>query len=186
MVLRRDCLKYGLAASVAAALFEPDEVAAGQFLPIPLRELVRTSSQVWLGMPVEKHSEWLDTPIGRLIVTLTRVSCEHELVAGQSHAGELWVQTLGGAVGKTGQLVHGEAKLSLGERCVLFLSRPTDRHVVNGMAQGHYAIRMSKGVERLIASPGAGVMRARPDSAVAALANRELGAAVSRIQGEAQ
>ena len=182
-MLRRECLKFGLVAS-AAALFEGREAEASQFVPLSLGELVKTSAQIWLGMPLESHAEWVDTAIGRLIVTHTRVGCEREVVPGQSHPGELWVQTLGGTIGKTGQLIHGEARLGLGQRCLVFLAHPGERHVVNGMAQGHYAIRAAQGIERLELSPEAKPLRARKQSAAAWLADRELGAALARIAGE--
>jgi hypothetical protein len=182
-MLRRECLKYGLVAS-AAAMVGSRRAEAGQFVAVALPELVKTSVQIWLGTPLESHAEWLDSPLGRLIVTHTRVGCEREVVRGERHPGELWVQTLGGSIGKVGQLVHGEARLALGQRCLLFLARPGERHVVNAMAQGHYAIHARDGVERLRLSPDAASLRARRHSAAAWLSDRELSAALSRIQGE--
>ena len=183
-MLRRQCLKFGLVASLIP-LLEARQAEAGQFVPIPLRELVKSSARIWLATPVERHCEWVESPVGRLIVTHTRVACDHDVVPGEPRAGELWVQTLGGTVGKTGQLVHGEARLRVGERCLLFVAKPGERHVVNGMAQGHYAVRSIGGVQRLKLSPAAEPLRARARSAAAVLADLELDAAFARIRGEA-
>lgn len=179
-MLRRDCLRLGLVAS-ATALFDSNAAEASQFLPVPLPELVRTSERIWVGVPLEKRAEWIDSPLGRLIVTYTRVGRDRDLLESGG-SGELWVRTLGGSIGKVGQLVPGEARLALGQRCLVFLSRPADYHVVNAMAQGHYAIRASSGVPVLEASDDALPARARRDSAVSLLAGQELERGVERIR----
>jgi hypothetical protein len=185
MFSRRDCLKLGLGVS-ASSLLGANAVFASQFVPIPFAELVRTSSRIWLALPLESQSEWIETRVGKLIVTHTRVACEDEVMAGSGHASELWVRTLGGSIGKLGQLVPGEAKLRVGERCVVFLSRPSAHHAVNGMAQGHYALRREARIERLSANVEALSARAAKGSAVSMLADRELNEALSRIKSEAR
>lgn len=179
-MLRRDCLKLGLVASTAA-LLETNAAEASQFLPVPLPELVRTSERIWVGLPLEKHAEWIDSPLGRLIVTYTRVGRDRDVLESGGPA-ELWVRTLGGSIGKVGQLVPGEAKLALGQRCLVFLARPADYHVVNAMAQGHYAIRANRGVPLLEASDEAAPARSRRDSAVSLLTGQELERGVERIR----
>jgi hypothetical protein len=182
-MFRRECLRLGLLAG--AALCGARRAGASQFVAVSLTELVRSSHHVWVGVPTESHAEWIETPVGKLIVTHTRVGCEREVLRGPGHAGELWVRTLGGSIGKLGQLVPGEARLALGERCLLFLARFEDRHVVNAMAQGHYPIRRVSGVERLSANGEALRARARRGSAVSLMVDRELSSAVSLIENEA-
>lgn len=183
-MLRRDCLKLGFCAS-GAALLGARAASASQFVPVPLADLVRSSQQIWLGVPRESHSQWLETSAGKLIVTYSRISCDHEVVPGRPHGGELWVRTLGGSIGKLGQLVPGEARLALGERCLVFLARFDDQHVVNAMAQGHYPILAASGVQRLRCSEDASKLRARRGSAVSLLAERELSEALSLVRREA-
>ncbi len=179
-MLRRDCLRFGLIAP-AAVLLGATAARASQFLPVPLAELVRTSERIWVGVPLEKHAEWIDSPVGRLIVTYTRVARDRDVLDSGGSA-ELWVRTLGGSIGKIGQLVPGEARLALGERCLVFLSRASDHHLVNAMAQGHYALRANRGVPLLQASDEALPARSRRDSAVSLLTGQELERGVERIR----
>jgi hypothetical protein len=64
----------------------------------------------------------------------------------------------------------------------VFLARPADYHVVNAMAQGHYAIRANRGVPWLEASDEAAPARSRRDSAVSLLTGQELERGVERIR----
>jgi len=177
-MLRRDCLKLGLA---VPALLAANAAQASQFLPVSLAELVRSSERIWVGLPLEKHAEWTDGPLGRLIVTYTRVACDRDVLESSGPT-ELWVRTLGGSIGKVGQFVPGEAKLSLGRRCLVFLSRPAEYHAVNAMAQGHYAIRPRDGVPLLEPSEHALPARSRRDSAVARLMGQPLDRGVEHIR----
>lgn len=179
-MLRRDCLRLGLVAP-AAALLGARAAEASQFLPVPLPELVQTSDRIWVGVPLEKRAEWIDSPLGRLIVTYTRLGRDRDVLDSGGSA-ELWVRTLGGSIGKVGQLVPGEARLALGERCLVFLSQPAGHHLINARAQGHYAIRANRGVPLLQASDEALPARAHRESAVALLAGQELERGVERIR----
>jgi hypothetical protein len=183
-MFRRECLKLGFCAS-AAAFLGPAPASASQFVPVPLGDLVRSSQQIWLGVPRESHAEWLETRAGRVIVSHTRVTCDSEVVPGQAHRGELWVRTLGGTIGKVGQLVPGEARLALGERCLVFLAGFVGTHLVTALGLGHYPISAARGRSRLRCSDEISKLGARRGSAVSLLADRELSSALSLIKREA-
>src|SRR5690606_13537166 len=94
---------------------------------------------VLLGEAVESYSQWETVGQRRRIVTFTRVLVA-EGVLGNPEL-EVLVQTLGGRVGKIGQIVHGEAVLKLRERSLLFLQDSSEGITrVTAMAQGHYRL----------------------------------------------
>jgi hypothetical protein len=128
---------------------------------LTLDELVGISTYVVVATAGERRSVWEDLPSGRRIVTYTRLAVERA-VAGAPGA-ELWVRTLGGAVGKIGQAVPGEAQLATGSRSLLFLYETNGVVVVAAMAQGHYPIVADdKGVARLVPSPDIGMLVTSP------------------------
>ncbi|MFO7181013.1 MAG: hypothetical protein DIU78_020095 [Pseudomonadota bacterium] len=175
---------FGLAAGAAlSVVFGTDEAHAAQVLPIPLSELVAESAQIWVATPLESHAEWVEESTGRYIVTWTRVRCDGPIVEREAHDGELFVRTLGGTIGRVGQLAPGEARLALNEPCLVFLRKRRTGHVVAGMAQGHFALgRDEAGVLRLRASASVARYKGIAGSVVAELADRELSAAVQRVQ----
>jgi hypothetical protein len=100
------------------------------------------------------ESRWEYVGAKKRIVTYTRVRVDEPL-GGDATDSEIWVRTLGGKVGKTGQIAHGEALLLTGERALLFLAESREGVLeVTEMAQGHYPIRPdTSGTERLTLSP---------------------------------
>ncbi len=66
----------------------------------------------WSPPRLEQRSQWEELGGARRIVTYTRLSIDRP-VAGQPD-GEIWVRTLGGAVGDIGQQVSGDAQLKIG------------------------------------------------------------------------
>ncbi len=134
---------------------------------LSLEELLAFSTHVVVGTAGEKHSVWEDLPSGRRIVTYTRLTVER-VVTGKPGP-ELWVRTLGGAVGSIGQAVPGEAQLLYGSRSLLFLAEVNGVVVVAAMAQGHYPIVTDdKGTSRVSASPETGMLVARPGPVLSA------------------
>ncbi len=119
-----------------------------------LTELARQSEQVVVGTALEASSRWEHIGRQRRIVTYTRVRVD-ESIAGSATDSEILVRTLGGKVGKIGQVVHGEALLRIGESAVLFVGdAPDGTPSIAGMSQGHYPIRTdSRGTRRLAPSP---------------------------------
>lgn len=131
-------------------------------------------------LAAESHFEELGRR--RRVVTDTRVRVEETLAKGGSVERELMVRTLGGSIGRLGELVHGQARLRMGEQCVAFLLKgPDGLHYVNGMAQGHYPLSSEK-LRRLLMSPGMPKIVDYDHSAVKELVGTELGRAAARIR----
>jgi len=108
---------------------------------LTLAELVGKSTTVIVGTAVAKRSSWVTIGGTKRIVTDTRVKIE-ELVSGADPSTtEIVVRTLGGAVGDVGQIVDGEAELTIGEQSMTFVTQiDPDFYGVTAMGQGHYPI----------------------------------------------
>ncbi len=143
------------------AAFAPHARASVSFTVL-FDALVRDSSAAYLATPIEIKSVWED---GR-IATYTRVHVDRVLAG--SAASEVWVKTLGGAVGNIGQQVDGEAVLRAGQQSVLFLTGYEGSVVVTGRGQGQFAIvRDSSSVLRLRKNQNAGALLAPRNSELA-------------------
>jgi hypothetical protein len=149
----------------------PGQVWAGVARGVPLDELARRSLHIFRGRPLEAHSEWARYGEQRRIVTYTRMRVDEPVFgAGES---ELLVRTLGGTVGKLGQIVHGEAELAIDEDCLAFLMPSRDGMLmVTAMAQGHYSLF----------TDDSGVVRLSANRQLATLVDDKL-SAVSRLRG---
>jgi hypothetical protein len=170
-----------LAVRPGAPLDGPAEAEAAISIHVTLEELVRASTYVVVGTADERHSAWEDLPGGRRIVTYTRVKIDRPVVGAPG--GEVWVRTLGGAVGKIGQLVSGEAQLALGQPSLLFLTKDDGVVVVTAMAQGHYRIvKDGGGVARLAASPDTGTLLPRPGPTIPAREPDDAAQVVTRVR----
>jgi hypothetical protein len=99
---------------------------------VPLEELVQKASAAAVVTPTEQRAVWED----HRIVTYTRVHVDR-VVAGVI-AGDAWVRTRGGAVGKIGQIVEGEATLAPGRQSLVFLRPNADAGA--GTSAGPYAV----------------------------------------------
>jgi len=149
---------------------------------LTLEALVRSSSRISVVTALASESHFEELGRRRRVVTDTRVRVEEAIAKGESVESELMVRTLGGSVGRLGELVHGQAHLALGEPCVAFLLRgPDGLHYVNGMAQGHYPLTQGN-VKRLLQSRDLGEVLQAEGSAVRTLVGSELGAAATRIR----
>lgn len=150
-----------LAAPVAAWL-APRPADAAVSIAYTLKELVKQSPRVMLATAVERNSRWEEIAGSRRIVTYTRMAVLEDVVGDGE--GEVWVRTLGGEVGRVGQVVSGEATLAVGEKCLVFLTRSSDGvWLVTGMGQGHYPVRAATDSEpeRLTFSPSVGAILPR-------------------------
>ena len=144
----------GVGATVAAGIW-PLNASATIARGIPLDVLARRSEHILVGTALEATCRFEYIGGKRRIVTDTRFAVEAPLAKAEPGESEVLVRTLGGVIGDLGELVHGEAELSLGERSVLFLRlRPDAIHQPTGMAQGHYPLYAdAERVERLRPSP---------------------------------
>lgn len=162
----------GLAGTGALAALFPSAAGASISRAVRLEQLVERSRHVMVGEPLDAYSVWEVIGGRKHIVSYTRVRAHELLVGADPDADEVLVRTLGGRVGKLGELVHGEARLQVGSRSVLFVMPVGDTLGVTAMAQGHYPLRRD----------GAAVDRLERSPAAVELLN-EAGAAVQRLPG---
>jgi hypothetical protein len=149
---------------------------------LSLPSLVQSSRRIVVVTALDAESHFEELGRRRRVVTDTRVRVEEGLAKSDGVASELMVRTLGGAVGRLGERVDGQARLSLGEPCVAFLLQgPDGLHYVNGMAQGHYPLR-GAATRQLSQSPDLPEMLGFESSAVKALVGSELSQAGARIR----
>ena len=150
---------------------------------LSLPALVESSRHVVVVTALAAESHFEDIGRKRRVVTDTRVRVEELIAKRSTNDSELLVRTLGGAIGRLGEKVDGQAQLVVGEPCVAFLLQgPDGVHYVNGMAQGHYPLRGSAS-RKLESSPDLPQIIDFDSSAVKALVGSELGAAAARIRG---
>ena len=148
-----------------------------------LEQLVARSQHVLVAESLDAASTWEQIGERKHIVTYTRVRLLELLAGSDPKQSELMVRTLGGRVGELGELVHGEAMLSLGQHSVLFLAPSQAALAVTAMAQGHYPLAQdAAGVERLQRSPQAAELLQEDGSAVKRLAGLGLSEARGLLQ----
>jgi hypothetical protein len=142
-------------------LLASPEARASVSVSVAFDDLVQRASAAAVVVPVEQRSVWED---GR-IATYTRARVER-LVAGRLPR-EIWVRTLGGAVGRIAQLVEGEATFASGEASLVFV-HPHDDGAATGTfgvvegAQGQFPVVVSGGGPRLAASKSGGALLPPP------------------------
>ena len=184
-MLQRRALLTGLGA-LGATLALARAAAAGTARPVSLSELVRASTHVLRGLPLEALSRWESASDGRRIVTYTRVRADVAIAGATPPDAEVLVRTLGGQVDDIGQVVHGEAFLRVNEACLLFLQPGMGQaNRVVAMAQGHYPVQSdAAGVLRLSTSPNLPHLLGSGDSAVHQLVGLSLEQATSLIRAQ--
>lgn len=150
MTSRRSLLQYALAAGLTVGW--AGAASASIAPPVTLEQLAHAARRVVRGVALQASSRWVEGHRGRRIVTTTRVRIDDRI--GGDAASELLVETLGGQVGRTGQVVHGEALLLIGQPCFLFLTSLSDAvQTVAHFAQGHFPLREAQGALRVQPSP---------------------------------
>jgi hypothetical protein len=117
---------------------------------IPFDTLVRASSAVVVATAEEQRAVWEE---GR-IFTYSRIHVE-TAIAGELHEDdEAWVKTMGGVVGKVGQIVDGEPVFTVGRPSLVFLhlkkndqtnsartaTASTGLYLVTARAQGQFGL----------------------------------------------
>jgi hypothetical protein len=115
----------------------PHDAPASVSIAVTWEGLVRESTAAAVVTPQSGLSVWE----GGRIYTYTQVHVE-QAVAGEAPSGDAWVRTMGGVVGKVGQLVDGEAVLAPGQRSLLFLkSGPVGAFDVTARGQGQFVVK---------------------------------------------
>ena len=175
---------FAMFASPSTAL-GPRPAHASVSIAMSLKELVKLSDSVVVAKASTRRSLWEQQGSGRRIVTYTKLQIEQRIF-GQPIS-QIWVRTLGGAVGKIGQHVSGEPQFGSDSRSLLFLARaPDGAWVVTGRAQGHFPIVGTKKTGlHLEASPDVGTLlpRRKPSTpARDALVGSSPARAISKIR----
>jgi len=163
-------------AALAPVLLLAPPASATLMRGLPLRALCAQSQHILL---VESISaQCVALPIGGrpMIVTETTLRVEDVMSKAQPGRSEIVVRTLGGVLDGVGELVHGQAELSLGVPCLVFLKSAEGGALwVTGMAQGHYPlVSVERSELRLSASPRLPTLRDFEHSAVRSLAGQTL------------
>ncbi len=148
------------AALPGASPLAPSEAHARVSIAYAPEELVAASPWALVVTPTEKRSLWEHVAGSRRIVTYTKLRID-DAIYGDGMGGTVWVRTMGGSVGKIGQLVSGEAQLDIGQPAVVFLAQAkAGTYVVSGAAQGHFPILTEKRddaeIRKLSYSPAVG------------------------------
>jgi hypothetical protein len=182
MLSRRNALS--VLATAALALFFCRSAEGGVARAVELGELVRASERVVVVTPVESTARWETVGRQRRIVTYTRLRVDQR-VSGAAGS-EVWVRTLGGRVGKVGQIVHGEARLYAGEAQLVFLEpHAPGIHRIVAMAQGHYPLRAADDGKLRVVPSSELVLRGAERSAARRLAGRSLAEVEALVRTEA-
>jgi hypothetical protein len=123
-------------ASISVLTATGRDARASVSVPALLEDVVNRSDGAAVVTAGERSSVWED---GR-IFTYTRVHVD-SAVAGTLPQGDLWVRTMGGVVGRIGQVVEGEPIFVPGESSLLFLKASTaGSFEVTARAQGQFRI----------------------------------------------
>lgn len=156
-LLRTLVFPFCLALGPLAAATVATDANASVMIAVPFESLVRDADAVAIIVPQEAKSVWED---GR-IYTYTRVKVEQG-VAGDAAGGEVWIRTMGGVVGKVGQLVDGEPVFTQNKSNLLFLRKfkAGGTWEVSARAQGQYPVVFdeAKKTKRLVRSANVGVL----------------------------
>jgi hypothetical protein len=145
---RRQCM--GLMGTFAATLASASVAQATTARAVSLVSLVQRSTRIARATTLESFARSEDVGGARHIVTYSRLRID-DSIQGPSGDSETLVRTLGGRVGDLGEIVHGEAELTLNETSLVFLmSDDSGVELVTAMAQGHYPVAIDgAGVPRL-------------------------------------
>ncbi|HEY3821595.1 MAG TPA: hypothetical protein VGL81_30720 [Polyangiaceae bacterium] len=125
--------------ALSAALFVSD-ARASVSIAVTWDGLLRESSAAALVTALDARALWE----GDRIYTYTHVRVDRAVAGELATGDEAWVRTMGGVVGKIGQIVDGEPVLTRGQSCLLFLhpipSRPPGAFDVTARGQGQFPL----------------------------------------------
>ena len=137
-LLRSSLLVMCLAAGAAGSFLVPSDAHASVSIAVAFDALVKDADGgVAIATPTDAKAVWE----GGRIVTYTKLRVDQS-VAGETQPGqEVWVRTLGGVVGKIGQLVDGEPVFTPNSQSLLFLRHFSQgTYEVSARAQGQFPI----------------------------------------------
>lgn len=152
-------------APIAVSVFVPTDAHASVSIAVAFDALVKDADAVGVVTPVEAKSVWED---GR-IYTYTKVKIDQSVAGDVGTGSEGWVRTMGGVVGKIGQMVDGEPVLTVGKPSLLFLRnfKQGGTWQVSARAQGQFPVLVDDATKlrKVIRSANVGVIlppKARP------------------------
>jgi len=161
----------------------PAEAAVARALRV--RDLVQRSRFAVLATALARESTWEQVGDSRRIVTTTRVQVEELVTGSRPETSEVMVRTLGGRVGKVGQIVEGEADFTVGETSLVFATElRAELFGVTAMAQGHYPLALESRGHVLMPSRSLPSLVGTQDSAVQRLSGALLPDALRIIRSE--
>jgi hypothetical protein len=156
-LLRTFAFPLCLALAPLAAATVSTDANASVMIAVPFDSLVKDADAVAVIVPQEAKSVWEE---GR-IYTYTRVKVEQG-VAGDTSQGEVWIRTMGGVVGKVGQLVDGEPVFTAQKPNLIFLRKFKSGGTweVSARAQGQYPVVLDevKKTKRITRSANVGML----------------------------
>ncbi len=154
-----------------AILAFPGDASASVSVAVTWEGLLHESAAAAVATPIESRAAWEN---GR-IYTYTHVRVDR-VVAGEVPVGtDVWVRTMGGVVGKIGQIVEGEAVFADGLQSLLFLrSGPAGSFEVTARAQGQFPVVAAtpSAPARVIRNRAAGAVFSPPPAIVPSKATR--------------
>ena len=133
-----------LAGASASGVLVSTDAHASVSIAVAFDALVKDADSVGVVTPVESKSVWEE---GR-IYTYTRVKVEQSVAGELGTGSEGWVRTMGGVVGKIGQLVDGEPVFTANKSSLVFMRKfkTTGQWEVSARAQGQYPVVLSDSV----------------------------------------
>jgi hypothetical protein len=135
-LMRAVVLAAGLCLSLGGSLLATDAHASVS-IAVTWDGLLHESTAAAFVTSFEARPVWEN---GR-IYTYTHVRLDRVVAGDLASGGDAWIRTLGGIVGKVGQIVEGEASFAPGERSLLFVHPgPVGAFVVTARGQGQFAV----------------------------------------------
>jgi len=149
----------GLVTGIALALaLASSDARASVSIAVTWDGLLHESTEAAVATPFESRSVWENSRI----YTYTHVRVDRPVAGDLAAGGEVWIRTMGGVVGKIGQLVEGEAVLVPGQSSLLFLHPgPVGAFEVTARGQGQFPVvvdEAAKAAPHLVRSHAVGAL----------------------------
>jgi hypothetical protein len=149
-------MRWWVAACVLLASAVASDARASVSIAVTWDGLLHESTAAAVVVPVQTQSVWEN---GR-IYTYTRVHVQRPVAGDLAMDAEPWVRTMGGVVGKIGQIVDGEPVLTRGQSSLLFLHPgPGTVLEVTARGQGQFpVIKDATASAKLVRNTSAGAV----------------------------